>query len=103
MNCSAEMFDAISEAPMAHQVSEPSARKKSVVEASGRFFLLVNPVAVGGDDDEIDQEDRVVDRVELVHRAAVWREAVAAEKRCRRASSEACKNRHDKRLACADC
>ena len=27
MNCSAEMFDAISEAPMAHHVSEPSARK----------------------------------------------------------------------------
>jgi hypothetical protein len=27
MNCSAEMLEAISEAPMAHQVSEPSARK----------------------------------------------------------------------------
>lgn len=27
MNCSAEMLEAIIEAPMAHQVSEPSARK----------------------------------------------------------------------------
>ena len=27
INCSAEMLDAIKEAPIAHQVSEPSARK----------------------------------------------------------------------------
>ena len=31
MNCSAEMFEAISEAPIAHQVRDPSARKKSWV------------------------------------------------------------------------
>ena len=29
MKCSAEILEAISEAPMAHQVNEPSARKKS--------------------------------------------------------------------------
>jgi hypothetical protein len=39
MNCSAEMFEAISDAPMAHHVSEPSARKKSVVDASLRRFF----------------------------------------------------------------
>jgi hypothetical protein len=30
IKCSAEMFEAINEAPIAHQVSEPSARKKSL-------------------------------------------------------------------------
>jgi hypothetical protein len=39
-NCSAEMLDAMREAPMAHQVSDPSARKKSVVLASLDFLRL---------------------------------------------------------------
>ncbi len=30
IKCSAEMLEAISDAPMAHQVSDPSARKKSL-------------------------------------------------------------------------
>ncbi len=30
MNCSAEILEAINDAPMAHQVNEPSAKKKSV-------------------------------------------------------------------------
>jgi hypothetical protein len=30
MNCSADMLDAINDAPIAHHVSDPSARKKSV-------------------------------------------------------------------------
>ena len=38
MNCSAEMLEAISDAPMAHHVSEPSAKKKSFELAS--FDLL---------------------------------------------------------------
>ena len=39
MKCSAEMLDAISEAPMAHQVKEPSARKKSFESIWADFFL----------------------------------------------------------------
>ena len=40
IKCSAEMLEAISEAPMAHQVREPSARKKSLVlEEVPCFFL----------------------------------------------------------------
>jgi len=31
IKCSAEIFEAISEAPIAHQVSEPSAKKNSLV------------------------------------------------------------------------
>jgi len=38
INCSAEMLEAISDAPIAHQVSEPCARKKSLVSAVA-FFL----------------------------------------------------------------
>ena len=33
INCSAEIFDAIKEAPIAHQVRDPSARKKSFESA----------------------------------------------------------------------
>ena len=39
IKCSAEIFDAINEAPMAHQVSEPSARKKSFELVVADFFL----------------------------------------------------------------
>src|SRR6218665_1882366 len=39
INCSAEIFEAISEAPIAHQVSEPSARKKSWLPDTPFFFL----------------------------------------------------------------
>jgi hypothetical protein len=39
MNCSDDIFEAIREAPIAHHVSDPSARKKSVVDASVRFFF----------------------------------------------------------------
>lgn len=39
MKCSAEMFDAISDAPIAHQVSDPSARKKSLESMLFAFFL----------------------------------------------------------------
>jgi hypothetical protein len=38
INCSAEIFDAIKDAPIAHHVSDPSARKKSV-EVSLMCFL----------------------------------------------------------------
>jgi hypothetical protein len=38
INCSAEILDAIKEAPMAHQVSDPSAKKKSLVSIEP-FFL----------------------------------------------------------------
>jgi hypothetical protein len=40
IKCSAEIFDAMSEAPMAHQVREPSARKKSFESVVFDFFLL---------------------------------------------------------------
>src|SRR5262245_11120342 len=40
INCSAEILEAISEAPMAHHVSDPSARKKSVEVSCWRFFRL---------------------------------------------------------------
>ena len=33
INCSAEIFDAIKEEPMAHQVKDPSAKKKSLESA----------------------------------------------------------------------
>jgi hypothetical protein len=39
IKCSAEIFDAISDAPIAHQVSEPSARKKSLELVVAAFFL----------------------------------------------------------------
>jgi hypothetical protein len=41
IKCSAEMLDAMSEAPMAHQVREPSAKKKSLDEPGDEllFFL----------------------------------------------------------------
>ena len=39
IKCSAEIFEAMSEAPMAHQVREPSARKKSVELVADDFFL----------------------------------------------------------------
>jgi hypothetical protein len=39
MKCSAEIFDAISDAPIAHHVSEPSARKKSLESVVFDFFL----------------------------------------------------------------
>jgi len=39
INCSAEIFDAIRLAPMAHQVSEPSARKNPF-ESCSLLFLL---------------------------------------------------------------
>jgi hypothetical protein len=39
IKCSADIFEAMSEAPMAHQVNEPSARKKSLESAVADFFL----------------------------------------------------------------
>jgi hypothetical protein len=39
MNCSAEILEAMREAPIAHQVNEPSAKKKSW-EADTFFFFL---------------------------------------------------------------
>ena len=39
MKCSADIFEAISEAPIAHQVNEPSARKKSLELVLADFFL----------------------------------------------------------------
>ena len=39
IKCSAEILEAIKEAPIAHQVSEPSARKKSFELAVADFFL----------------------------------------------------------------
>ena len=40
MNCSAEILDAMREAPIAHQVREPSAKKKSVAVDSLDFLRL---------------------------------------------------------------
>ena len=40
IKCSAEILDAISEAPIAHQVSDPSARKKSLESVLAERFLL---------------------------------------------------------------
>jgi hypothetical protein len=40
IKCSAEILDAISDAPIAHHVSEPSARKKSVDFEDALLFLL---------------------------------------------------------------
>ena len=40
IKCSAEILEAINEAPMAHHVNEPSARKKSLELACFDFFLL---------------------------------------------------------------
>ena len=37
INCSAEILDAINEAPIAHHVSEPSAKKKSCVAVTVFF------------------------------------------------------------------
>ena len=39
IKCSAEIFDAMSDAPMAHHVNEPSAKKKSFELAVFDFFL----------------------------------------------------------------
>jgi hypothetical protein len=39
INCSADILEAISEAPIAHQVSDPSARKKSLESVAVFFFL----------------------------------------------------------------
>ena len=39
MNCSAEILDAINEAPIAHQVSVPSARKNALASCSLFFFF----------------------------------------------------------------
>ena len=39
MNCSAEILEAIMEAPMAHHVSAPSARKKSADDTTSARFL----------------------------------------------------------------
>jgi hypothetical protein len=39
IKCSAEIFEAIREAPMAHQVSDPSARKKSLESVVEDFFF----------------------------------------------------------------
>jgi len=41
MNCSAEILEAMSEAPMAHQVSDPSARKKSWDAETVSFFFFL--------------------------------------------------------------
>ncbi len=38
MKCSAEIFDAINDAPIAHQVREPSARKNMAMEITGKSF-----------------------------------------------------------------
>ena len=40
IKCSAEILEAINDAPMAHQVSDPSARKKSFELVAAFFFLL---------------------------------------------------------------
>ncbi len=40
IKCSAEILEAISDAPMAHQVSDPSARKKSFELVLTDFFFL---------------------------------------------------------------
>ena len=40
INCSAEILEAIKEAPIAHQVNWPSAKKKSWVFTLAVFFLL---------------------------------------------------------------
>jgi hypothetical protein len=39
IKCSAEILDAIRDAPIAHQVRDPSARKKSLEFISLDFFL----------------------------------------------------------------
>ena len=39
IKCSAEILEAISEAPIAHQVNDPSARKKSLESIFFAFFL----------------------------------------------------------------
>ena len=39
IKCSAEILDAIKEAPIAHHVKEPSARKKSFESVTFDFFL----------------------------------------------------------------
>jgi hypothetical protein len=39
IKCSAEMLEAIKEAPIAHHVNDPSARKKSFVSVVADFFL----------------------------------------------------------------
>ena len=40
MKCSAEILEAIKEAPMAHQVNEPSARKNSCAVSFFAVFRL---------------------------------------------------------------
>ena len=40
IKCSAEILEAISDAPMAHQVRAPSAKKKSVELEVPDFFFL---------------------------------------------------------------
>jgi len=39
IKCSAEIFEAINEAPIAHQVRDPSARKNSLELVDTVFFL----------------------------------------------------------------
>ena len=58
MNCSAEIFEAISDAPMAHHVSDPSARKKSFRIVVGILFLLIYPVSVESYQYKIEKEDK---------------------------------------------
>jgi len=41
MKCSAEIFDAISDAPIAHHVNEPSAKKKSVDDFEPELLFLL--------------------------------------------------------------
>jgi hypothetical protein len=42
INCSAEILEAIKDAPIAHQVNEPSAKKKSCVAvAVDTFFFFL--------------------------------------------------------------
>ena len=69
IKCFAEILEAISDAPIAHQVSEPSARKKSFESVLADFFLLINIISVGRNSDEINKEYNVVRSGQSVHGA----------------------------------
>jgi len=56
MNCSAEIFDAMSEAPIAHHASEPSARKKVFCISSFFLFLVIYPKSVTGNNNDVGKE-----------------------------------------------
>ena len=66
INCSAEIFQAISDVPMAHQTSCHSAKKKSVDEVCADYFFL-HPQAITGYQNKIVDKYYVVRCAQLLH------------------------------------